>query len=234
MLSYEESHKIVDGVLYKLCNIHKEYFSNEDPWFVCSNDNFYKSQNSKSSDGLFPYCKKCSCKKARDWGKNNKEHRKLYDKTKYKENPNRKYNQATTWNKNNLQKKKKNYSRWQSLERNKFKIKHYNAKYSNKKHKISQKEWEACKKYFDYSCAYCGMLEKEHKEVYGQQLHKEHIDCNGSGDLSNCVPSCKQCNSKKHEFELNEWYNKNNKIFRKERLNKILRWLNEDYKLYTK
>jgi hypothetical protein len=63
-------------------------------------------------------------------------------------------------------------------------------------------------------------------------FHKEHIDDDGANDLSNCVPSCKLCNSYKHQYIFDDWYNKNNPNFNQDRLNKIIKWLNEDYKLY--
>jgi hypothetical protein len=114
---------------------------------------------------------------------------------------------------------------------NKDKLKEYNNTYSNKAHKINNKEWVDCKEYFDNSCAYCGMSEIEHKEIYNQQLHKEHVDCNGSDDLGNCVPSCKRCNTSKHQFDIEEWYKKQ-EFFSEEKLDKIYKWLNEEYKLH--
>jgi len=59
-------------------------------------------------------------------------------------------------------------------------------------------------------------------------LHKEHIDDNGKDDLSNCIPSCKSCNSSKWKFDFEDWYKKQ-KFFTEERYNKIIKWLKEDY-----
>jgi hypothetical protein len=68
-------------------------------------------------------------------------------------------------------------------------------------------------------------------------LHKEHVDDEGSIYLDNCVPCCQSCNSSKGNFKLEDWYNANSNrlaegIFSAERLNKIYKWINEDYKIY--
>lgn len=83
--------------------------------------------------------------------------------------------------------------------------------------------------YFDNSCAYCGMTTEEHKNIFKQQLHKEHVDHNGRNDLSNCVPSCKICNSRKWEYDIKEWYDTDNLYYTDERYNKIIKWIKQDY-----
>jgi hypothetical protein len=113
-------------------------------------------------------------------------------------------------------------------------MKIYNKKHNKKKHKISKVEWDNCKKYFDYSCAYCGMTEEEHRKIYKQDLHKEHVIDDGRNDLKNCVPSCKMCNSEKHEDSLNNWYNKNNLRYDYSRYSKIYNWIRYDCKKYVK
>ena len=121
----------------------------------------------------------------------------------------------------------------QYRQNNPDKIKQYNLhRKQNKKHKISKKEWESCKEYFNNSCAYCGISNEDAKKKYKNYLHKEHVDYNGANDLSNCVPACKSCNSLKWEYTLEDWYNKNNSRFTQERLDKIYKWLNKDYKNY--
>lgn len=134
------------------------------------------------------------------------------------------------------QRMKENSKRW----RESGKLKEWQKKHKDKlaqyrnnhrKHEITEKEWESCKKYFNYSCAYCGMTEEEHKKRYRQQLHKEHVDHEGANDLSNCIPACKNCNSSKHDQNFNDWY-LNNANYNEYRYNKIIKWLNEDYKKY--
>lgn len=103
----------------------------------------------------------------------------------------------------------------------------YNKKRSETKyHKISQKDWIKCLEFFGYKCAYCGMTEKEHKEKYNQQLHKDHAINNGSNTIENCLPSCRSCNSTKHNADWMDWYTQNNSIFSQDRYIKIQEWFN--------
>lgn len=222
VLKYEDSHKNINGQLYKLCKICEK-------WLPCTSEYFYRHNN--TLDGVSSYCKHCEIRKNVQWGKDNRNKR-----LKYLKKNNR--TESTKIKKYLFSKKQKElgYAKeWQ--QEHPDKIKEYGQKYSNKKHKISKKEWEACKKYFNYCCAYCGLPIEKHIVKYKGELihsdfHKEHIDCNGASDLSNCVPSCKDCNSSKHNSKLEDWYNESNSNFSQERLNKIYQWINEDYKLY--
>lgn len=63
-------------------------------------------------------------------------------------------------------------------------------------------------------------------------LHREHVDDDGSADLDNCVPSCQSCNSEKHTSTLDDWYNSSNYKFEQWRYDKIIKWITEDYKKY--
>lgn len=222
-IKYEECHKEIEGTLYKQCTICKE-------WFPCNTDYFYKKKHSKS-DGVSTYCKNCENKKNVQWGKDNRDKRLGYLRKNNK-------TESTKMKKYLFSKKQKEsgeYKEWQ--DNNPELMKQYHDKYSNKKHKISKKEWLECKNYFNNECAYCGLpLEEHYFTRLGEKklgdFHKEHVNCNGSDDLSNCVPSCKDCNSSKHNSKLEDWYNENNPKFSQERLYKLYKWINEDYKLY--
>ncbi|MDT0160401.1 HNH endonuclease [Bacillus sp. AG4(2022)] len=129
-----------------------------------------------------------------------------------------------------------NRKRWETD--NKHLLKEYQGdRNKTKKHIISKLEWEDCKKYFNHRCAYCGLAIEEHyirfsgKIILGD-FHKEHVDDQGANDLSNCVPSCKQCNSSKHDIQFEDWYNDSNKGYSLERRIKIHKWLDEDYRKY--
>jgi 5-methylcytosine-specific restriction endonuclease McrA len=122
--------------------------------------------------------------------------------------------------------------KWQND--HKDRLREYEINRKNKQHKISKQEWEQCKKYFNNSCAYCGISEVDAKEQQHQNLHKEHVIYDGANDLSNCVPACKSCNSQKWKWPFEEWYNVNNLIFNEERLKKIIQWTSENYKKYIK
>jgi len=221
---YNRTYKEVNGVLYKRCPKCEE-------WFIESKDNFYY-QNGRSGTN----CKKCEIKRSAKRQKLHPRTRNEKDifNNRQKEFRHKPENLIKQKNNQDEQRKKGNTSRWQ--QNNPEKIKKYNAIYSNKKHTISNKEWEACKNYFkdeqgEWSCAYCGMSEDKNKLKYNQQLHKEHVDCEGKGNLQNCVPSCVKCNTSKHKDDIKEWYIKQ-EFFTEEKLNKIYKWVHEDYKQY--
>jgi hypothetical protein len=174
-------------------------------WFPCTSEYFHKHACNKK-DGLFPYCKPCNIKQATG-------HNRKYDKIE-------------------------NYRKWQN--NNKDKIKQYREQRElHGDHKVNRSEWESCKRYFNDCCAYCGLPLEEHYNRYKGEMkltdfHKEHVEHNGANDLSNCIPSCKTCNSSKHTDKLEDWYTKNKEFFSQERLDNIHKWLNEDYKIYIK
>jgi hypothetical protein len=109
----------------------------------------------------------------------------------------------------------------------------YTQNRQHKNHNITKSEWENCKKYFNYTCAYCELPISQHYYTRNGitklgDFHREHADHEGNNDLSNCLPSCGSCNDKKWKFALDEWYNKGNKNFTQKRFDKILKWLLED------
>lgn len=214
-IPYKECHKEIDGVLFKKCNQCNE-------WFPCNTDYFYK-HNKNTSDGLFPNCKTCEKKRSSQWARDNYDRHSIYTKRDYIKRKD-KYIESS-----NKQRKKGNQKIWR--QNNPDKIKDYRELYSNKAHNITPKEWISCKEYFSFTCAYCGMSEEEHKQIYNQQLHKEHVNCDGEGDLQNCVPSCKPCNTSKHTENMEEWY-KRQEFFNKQSLEKIYKWRNKDYEQY--
>lgn len=218
-LNYDESHKIINGILYKLCNRCNQ-------WFPCTDEFFYKN-NKNNIDGLYPYCKECTKRKSREWVTNpaNKE-AVLKSARKRNAKPDFKIKMRMYSKKQRENGYSKEYQR-QNLD----KFKTYRNSRKCKNHNITNEEWKYCKEYFNYSCAYCGISEEQAKEQQGQYLHREHVDCNGSNDISNCIPSCKICNSSKWESDMEEWYYQQ-KCFSESRLNHIHKWLNEDYKKY--
>lgn len=228
-LTYEESHKEIDGVIYKRCNQHEEFFQEENPWFPCNDEYFYKNK-SNNIDGLYPFCKRCSIQKGINNARENKNKKKKYFKKYYKINKERKDKLHNDWVEKNKEYNKQYSAEY--LKNNKDKTSRYSKKYSNKAHKITKKEWYDCKLYFDLKCAYCGKTWEQNKEETGRDLHKEHvIDC-GRSDLKNCIPACRQCNSEKHTFSFNDWYNINNPKYSRERYIKIVNWIKTDCNKY--
>lgn len=223
-IPYEENHRELNGALEKKCSICNK-------WFPCNEGYFHKSKMNKT-DGLYPYCKPCNILKNSKRQAEHKEERKEYDRKRLKENPDYFRENYRRYTKRHEEKIKQRVKEWQ--ENNPDRIAFYNASRKEKNHNISKEEWTDCKEYFHYNCAYCGMMEEDHYGSFNQQLHKEHVDDNGANDLSNCIPSCQPCNSSKRNYTLQEWYNKKNPIHSKKRLEKINKWLNEDYKKYIK
>jgi len=224
ILTYEESHKMIEGSeLQKKCSIHEIYCQEESPWFPCTDEYFYKVKN--KTDCLSPWCKKCSSLKAREWAKENPEKEKEL-RHKINTNPSEKTRETK---RADAQTRRDNGKYYQWLKDNPDKQRVYGEKH--RIHDITEKEWQACLEFFDYKCAYCGITLREHLEKEKQSLHKEHVDDNGYNDLRNCVPACRRCNSGKHIFDLEEWHRKQ-KFFSTDRLIEIIWWTVEGYKKY--
>jgi hypothetical protein len=213
---------------------------------TCSNcgetktlDMFYKQNKISKTKGKFTYynpeCKVCTIKRSRAWELNpdNKD-RFLANKAKQnKKEVNKEYRREVTRRKRESGEHKTYYYDNQQL------FQDYNTNRQKKNHTITMTEWFDCKNYFNNECAYCGLKASEHYYMYDGELklfdlHREHVDDEGANDLSNCVPACKLCNSYKWKYSLEEWYNSSNKNFSLERLNKIIKWVSEDYKLFMK
>lgn len=221
------------------CNIEKEKFGfckEHMPMRKCRDcgkvkpltEYYYSKRKLKSGQKYIhhkPECRTCSVNMNRKWQLRNHE--------KYKAKM-RKYDQRPE------HKEKKRLSEQQRREsgklrewqqNNKDKVKEYNETRRHKNHDIKNEEWDSCKAYFDYCCAYCGISEIEAKDKYNNYLHKEHVSHEGSDDLSNCIPACKVCNASKSTITLEEWYPKQD-FYNNDRYEKINQWLNEDYKAH--
>lgn len=76
------------------------------------------------------------------------------------------------------------------------------AKRHNGVQALTQKEWEMCQAYFDYSCCYCGSTKEITKD------HLQPLKANGKMSVVNIVPACRSCNSSKKDRQWQEWYTK--------------------------
>ncbi|WP_431785893.1 HNH endonuclease [Paenibacillus lactis] len=194
-------------------------------------DQFYSQQKQSKSKGNYiyyhPECKECTKKKSSEW---QREHplAKIKTKRKYDIKPERRQIRKEY---NRLRRVDGYHRDYYKNNTEKFKSYRY-TRLSNKKHNINLEEWQNCLIYFNCACAYCGMTWEEHFSKYGQDLHKEHVVFDGKDNLSNCVPSCKKCNSEKSMFSLNNWYNKQNPIFSRLKYLRIFNWLKSDYKRF--
>jgi hypothetical protein len=192
-----------------------------------------KKHSKKRGDWTYinPECIECTKNRSRKWNIEN--HEKVLDIVqKYNNKPERK-KFMKNYRIENKEEVRISLKRW--IEEHKDRLPLYANNHQN--HDITNLEWECCKNYFNYRCCYCGIPIEDHWVMFKGKLingdfHRDHADHNGENDLSNCIPACKSCNCQKWEYEFYEWYNEENPNFTYERLEKILKWLNGDYKLY--
>lgn len=206
-------------------------------WKPETEEYYYWKNKSKPEKGFKSECKECTKKNSYEFKWANIEMAYEADR-KYKERNKEKIkNEKKIWRANNVDRYTETRDKW--LMNHPDKVQEYQNNKRHKQHDITKEEWESCKKYFDYKCAYCDIPLSEHYVKYAgelrkQDFHKEHVNHEGEKDLSNCVPACKMCNSYKWEFEFDDWYNENNPNFTQERYDKIMKWINTDYKQYIR
>jgi hypothetical protein len=237
---YEDYNKMIDGTLYKKC-----YDCNE--WIMADLDHFSKVNENK--DGLNTRCKLCQKKYNLEYYSKTRDHQIELSKKNQKDNWDRHKEKVYEYYHNNeayrlrqiayaqTDKYREGQSKWRRTESGKRCAKISGEKRSQKKHKVDKREWVACKEYFNNECAYCGLPITQHFRKHNDKfvlhdLHKEHVDDEGSIYLDNCIPSCQSCNSSKRKQKLFKWYNIKNPKFEQIRLDKILQWLSYDYKKY--
>jgi hypothetical protein len=193
-----------------------------------NNEYFHRQKKHTQKKGEFydltSWCKDCIREKQRGYYDENRDQYNLRSYNRYINNKEEYHQRKKKWVNDNLDHVKQYQKDWQQSNPNKIKV--YNHMHSD--HNITEHEWEICKEYFNWSCAYCGLTEIEHKIIEGQQLHKEHVFHNGSDEIDNCAPSCKSCNSTKHDRDFEKWYNESNPNFTKRRLNRIVKWILKD------
>ena len=216
---FNKTHKFIDGVDYKFCNIRYKHFPEEDPWLPATLEYFYKNKKN-GMDGLYPSCKRCDVQKSiQQWKDDPIEHRELhkkFEKTK-------KFKKWMRKNQIEFREYRKQY-----IKDNKEKMKKY-AK-NKRMHDITSKEWKAVQKYFNYKCAYCGKTLKQQYKDNNEQFHKEHVEHDGHNDIRNCVPACTNCNSTKRKRNIQELFDSCDIInFNEKNYNKIILWCKNDY-----
>lgn len=223
---YNQIHKIIDGVIYRKCSQCQE-------WKVESEE-FYLRNKSKPEKGYKAECKSCTIKRSYKNILDNRERFQSYYKNWHQENKESHNANKKRWHQEHRKQRQEDVKRFYALNPDKQRE---HAK-NHRNHDITEKEWIACKDYFkddqrEWCCAYCGMTEKEHKNIREEQLHKEHVVHDGENDLSNCVPSCYICNSSKWQFNMEEWFRKQ-EYFSEDKLNKINLWCTDKYKDYIR
>jgi hypothetical protein len=211
---------------------------------VCDEDKplseFYTQKKHSKTMGEYlyynPECKECTKNRSKKWQDDNYEQYQVgFNERSRKKRliPEKlEYHRI----KANEQRKSGYQKGWQI--KNKDKVGGYNKyKSCNKTHVISDSEWENCKNYFNYRCAYCDLKIEEHSVLFRgvyilSDFHREHVDHLGSNGLENCVPSCKRCNCRKWKYEFEKWYSEKNEGYDLIRYRKIVSWLSKDYMKY--
>jgi hypothetical protein len=197
---------------------------------------FYKQKVKTKKQGehyrLTAWCIPCRKEKSNERNQRIKGHYSNYQREYTKNNVKTKNETARKWRIENADHKREYQLEYYGREDRKENFREYSKKRSIKNHKITLKQWDACRLYFDYRCAYCGKTWEQNKIETKRDLHKEHVDDDGSNKLDNCIPSCASCNSQKWEFDFEEWYNEDNPKYLHDRKVKILLWLQRDHFQY--
>lgn len=198
---------------------------------------FYLHNKKKPEKGYQSECKVCSIKRASKRQSDNRDDLLKYKKLHYIKNKEKMKAQSAENRHSKPNYYKEKCKEYRQSEKGKEKFRKYGKDRREKNHNIYDEEWESCKKYFNYECAYCGLPLSEHYFPYNEKIklydfHKEHVVLDGKNDIRNCVPSCNSCNSSKHENSLNDWFNANNPTYTYDRHFKIYKWLRYDYKKY--
>ncbi|MFC8686043.1 HNH endonuclease signature motif containing protein [Brevibacillus porteri] len=188
-------------------------------WYPATDEFFYKQKKYSKKNGtshvLTSWCKACQRENSLKNRTKNAVAYKERSLIHYYENKEIYNSRRRQWRWDHLDDQKEYCKIWQKI--NPERLRYHRFKRMHKSHDISDSEWKACLNYFNYQCAYCGISLEEHYEKHQQQLHKEHVDHEGANDLSNCVPACKNCNSSKHTYSLEEWYNPDNRNYSQDR-----------------
>jgi hypothetical protein len=102
--------------------------------------------------------------------------------------------QARCYRKANRERERENLRRWRKAnpEQHREHCRRRHAKLVSVIHNLTVKEWQHIKEIYDHRCAYCG--EKKKKLT---QDHVVPISKGGSHTISNVVPACQSCNSRK-------------------------------------
>jgi len=237
---YKDYHKTENNITYKKCQDCMD-------WFEMNLINFGKDKGTK--DGFNVRCKECQRIYQEQYYLDTRDHqlekskiyqRKHWDeqskrfKKWYRENKEYMTEINDKWLEENKE-KKKIYLRWY---RRLFKDKINSYSKNKRKHDVTTKEWEACKKYFIHRCCYCGLAIEEH---YFTRMgvtklgdfHKEHACDQGRNDIKNLLPSCGDCNSAKHAKAFHDFYNPSNANYTIERYLRIVQWLRYDCLKYA-
>lgn len=141
-------------------------------------------------------------KKRTDYYHKNKDHIDAYAKEWRHRNPERARAATNRWYERNKEKRTVHIREYvaQNRERYRVWINNYFARKAGAEGRHIPEEWEAKKAEYAHCCAYCGA-----KPAVLEQEHVIPLSRGGSDDISNIVPACRSCNSKKHTRTADEF-----------------------------
>lgn len=172
-------------------------------------NNFHKDSHKK--DGLRSRCKACELEAARLYREKHKEERAEKQRQYYDKHGDIQRAASREWKKNNKEHNKAKMAEW--YRKNKQKRSEYNHEYGQEHHDgvlersrkkrakqfglekhFTEKEFAEKLKAYGYRCHYCGTA------LNDRNLTRDHyipLVLGGSDEISNIVPCCKDCNSRK-------------------------------------
>lgn len=138
-----------------------------------------------SKDGLNKKCKDCARRQAKEWASSNKQS--VAERVKLW--------QANNREKSNAQ-KSKSYKKWTLNHRSKYLASKTvrRARERAGDGSVTAQEWEALKKFYNYTCLCCKRREPEIKLTLD---HVKPLFVGGSNTIDNVQPLCGSCNSSK-------------------------------------
>lgn len=190
-------------------------------------ENFYKKSSSKR--GFESQCKECRSISDKKKYQKKKDKILLQKKQYYERKKDKIKERQKEYYQSNVEKCKKSSKKWDKDNPTRRRL--INAKSRTLKHgsdsTLTEGDWLQIKKLFDNSCAYCGMSEAKHFEIFDEKLHHEHViplTDGGNYEFGNVVPSCRSCNSSKANHDFKEWY-PNSKVYSRVREVKIIDYI---------
>lgn len=218
-------HKIINNILHRRC-------SQCNLWLPETIEYYYLHNKSKPEKGYQGECKKCSIERSRKRNQEKREELLPYWSNYYFENKDHKRANNQRWVEEHKEERSEYQAEYRQTES--FKASSRKCRINrklHKKHDITDSEWINCKTYFNNCCCYCGKhIEKNFVKRKGIlklfDFCKDHADNYGANDITNCLPSCEDCNSKKKTMEMFKFIEIRKITY--DKVDKIIQWLQED------
>ena len=201
----------------KISNSRKEHYQRNKEKIKVKSNIYYRENKEKVKVSRAKYNKRnkeAISEQCKQYYMKNKEHIKKERRKYNKEHKEQKAKQDRIYRENNKDKIN-------------ILLQRYHAKKKELDATLTVEQWEQIKGSFNNKCAYCGMTEEEHKNIFNQTLHQEHfipLSKGGEYTHNNIIPACRSCNSSKQDKDFFEWYPQQ-KFYSKRREQKLLKHL---------